>query len=58
MTFMTNKEFTRQNIIAMTEKFLAEGGEIQKFKSSKTQESSVRSVHSSKYGRIGWFERK
>ena len=58
MTFMTNKEFTRQNIIAMTEKFLAEGNEIKKFKSSKSQESYVRNTHHSKSGRIGWFEMK
>ena len=41
MTFMTNKEFTRQNINAMTEKFLSDGGEIKKLKPSKTQESYV-----------------
>ena len=41
MTFMTNKEFTRQNIIAMTDKFLSDGGEIKKLKPSKTQESYV-----------------
>ena len=41
MTFTTNKEFTRQNIAELTEKFLAEGNEIQKLKYSKTQESYV-----------------
>ena len=58
MTFITNKEFTRQNINAMTEKFLAKGGEIQKLESSNRQENDVRKIHSSKYGRTGWFEMK
>ena len=58
MTFITNKEFTRQNINAMTEKFLAKGGEIQKLESSNRQEKDVRKIHSSKYGRTGWFEMK
>ena len=58
MTFITNKEFTRQNINAMTEKFLAKGGEIQKLESSYRQENDVRKIHSSKYGRTGWFEMK
>jgi len=58
MTFKTNKEFIRENIATLTEKYLSEGGEIKKFKSSKTQESYVRNTHHSKSGRIGWFEMK
>ena len=58
MTFKTNKEFIRENIKTLTEKYLAEGNEIKKFKSSKTQESYVRNTHHSKSGRIGWFEMK
>ena len=58
MTFKTNKEFNRENIATLTEKYLSEGGEIQKLKSSKTQESYVRNTHGSVSGRIGWFEVK
>ena len=58
MTFTTNKELIRQNIAKLTEEYLAEGNEIKKLKSSKTQESYVRNTHHSKSGRIGWFEMK
>ena len=55
---MTNTEMTRNNIDLMTRKFILGGGEITKVPSSKTQEYRVRNTHSSRSGRIGWFEVK
>ena len=58
MTFITNKELIRQNIAKFTKEYLAEGNEIEKLESSNRQEKDVRKIHSSKYGRTGWFEMK
>ena len=58
MTFITNKELIRQNIAKLTKEYLAEGNEIKKLESSNRQEDEVRKIHSSKFGRIGWFEMK
>ena len=55
---MTNTNMTRNNIDMMTRKFLLSGGEITKVRPSKTQEDLVRNTHSSRSGRIGWFEVK
>ena len=58
MVNMTNTQMTRNNIEMMTRKFILGGGEITKVPSSKTQEYRVRNTHSSRSGRIGWFEVK
>ena len=55
---LITKEYTRMMIEKMTVDFKNRGCEIQKLESSNRQENDVRKIHSSKYGRTGWFEMK
>ena len=52
---VNGKEITSSEIAMMTKKFLDEGNEITKIKTSKGQESRVRHEHGFRRGRIGWF---
>ena len=58
MVNMTITEMTSDYIDMMTRKFLLGGGKINKVPSSKSQEYRVRSTHSFRSGRTGWFEVK
>ena len=52
---VNGKEITSSEIAMMTKKFLDEGNEITKIKTSKGQERRVRYEHGFGSGRIGWF---